>query len=330
MAIWQVSRSIFSYEAGTKSFELIQEAFKFANRKYEQGQGGFSLTLGLFKLTNDLLLEEIKRPGVSWIVSILDQLFLNIIEAIEVLKAEWEKIGKSLTEAFREEFLRFEPISHFNLKVYLSYQLYEIKVMRLGAIVNDDKISLGLADKLLSELENENNPLSFIKTDWDEFKNVPNHVRNSTLNKCINISKGDLPLAAEHLDFSYRNLRSYITFKEVNRLGYFLDLKLTNNWQLEQGIRFMFYDLYKNGTIFEVVFDMPKFLVEHAHTGFFSSDLEENLSIKGTTAKKYIKIMIEIGLIRQDKNTGRKHFYRVERENVMKRLGKDQATMIRS
>ncbi|MEM6346137.1 MAG: hypothetical protein AAF927_19770 [Bacteroidota bacterium] len=317
-------------EAGNKSYELIQEAFKFANRKYEQGQGGFSLTLGLFKLTNDLLLEEIKRPGVSWIVPILDKIFNNVIEAIATLKEEWQKIGKSLTESFRAEFLRFEPISHFNLKVYLSYQLYEIKVMQLGAIVNDDKISLKLANSLLAELENDNNPLSFIKTDWEEFKNVPNHVRNSTLNKCINISKGDLPLAAEHLDFSYRNLRSYITFKEVNRLGYFLDLKLTNNWQLEQGIRFMFYDLYKNGTIFEVVFDMPKFLVEHAQSGFFSSDLEENLSIKGTTAKKYIKIMIEVGLIRQDKNMGRKHFYRVERENVMKRLGKDQTRMIRS
>ena len=38
--------------------------------------------------------------------------------------------------------------------------------------------------------------------------------------------------------------------------------------------------------------------------------------------------MIENDMIRQDKNTGRKHFYRLERENVMKRLGKDQATMI--
>lgn len=314
--------------AGAKSFELLQDAYKFANRKHEQGQGGFALTFGLFKLSNDILLEEITEPGVSWIVADLDKLFVNVIEAIEVLNQEWESIGRSLTETFREEFIRFEPISHFNMRVYLNYQLYEVKVMRLGAIVNGDKISLRLADKLLAELENENNPLSFVKTDWDEFKDVPNHVRNSTLNKCINISKGDLPLAAEHLEFSYRNLRSYITFKEVNRLGNFLDLKLTNNWQLELGIRYMFYDLYKNGTIFEVVFDMPKFLVEHAQSGFYSSDLEENLSIKGTTAKKYIKIMIENDMIRQDKNTGRKHFYRLERDNVMKRLGKDQATMI--
>ncbi len=186
-----------------------------------------------------------------------------------------------------------------------------------------------MADRLLSELADENNPINFIKADWEDFKDIPNEVRNKTLNKCINISKGDLPLAAEHLDFSYRNLRSYITFKEVNRLGFFLDMQLTSNRQLEQGIRYMFFDLYKKGTIFEVVFDMPKFLVNHAQEGFFSSDLEEELDIKGTTAKKYIKIMIDIGLIRQDKNAGRKHYYRLETDNVMKRLGKDQATLIR-
>ncbi|MEM7658450.1 MAG: hypothetical protein AAF399_20145, partial [Bacteroidota bacterium] len=64
--------------------------------------------------------------------------------------------------------------------------------------------------------------------------------------------------------------------------------------------------------------------------GFFSQDLERELTIKGTTAKKYIKIMMEIGLIRQDKTTGRKHYYRLMRENVMKRLGKDKATLISS
>ena len=92
----------------------------------------------------------------------------------------------------------------------------------------------------------------------------------------------------------------------------------------------MFYDLYKKGTIFEVVFDMPKFLVNYAKSGFYSQDLEQELDIKGTTAKKYIKIMMEIGLIRQDKTTGRKHYYRLVRENVMNRLGKDQNTLIQS
>ncbi|MEO1589073.1 MAG: helix-turn-helix domain-containing protein, partial [Bacteroidota bacterium] len=241
-----------------------------------------------------------------------------------------ESIGKSLIENFRKVFIKFEPVSHFHIKVYYRYQLAEIQIMRIGAIINEDPVSLNVADNLLGSISDKNNPLSFMNADWSEFKSVPNSVRNKTLNKCINISKGDLPLAAEHLDFSYRNLRSYITFKEVNRLGFFLDMQQTSNRQLEQGIRYMFYDLYKKGTIFEVVFDMPKFLVNYAKSGFYSQDLEQELDIKGTTAKKYIKIMMEIGLIRQDKTTGRKHYYRLVRENVMNRLGKDQNTLIQS
>ena len=134
-------------------------------------------------------------------------------------------------------------------------------------------------------------------------------------------------MAAEHLDFSYRNLRSYITFKEVNRLGFFLEHQETNLKQLEQGIRLMFFDLYKRGTIFEVVFDMPKFLVDHSKTGFSSQDLEEALNIKGTTAKKYIKIMMEIGLIKLERSVGRKHFYKLRKDNVMNRLGQDQKVL---
>jgi hypothetical protein len=312
---------------GNKALDLIQDIFKQGSKK--QDQGGFFLTYSALKLANETYLPETRKPGVSWIVSSLADFFVNVQEAIDNLESQLDLIGKSLVESFREAFLEFEPVSHFNFIVYLRYQLYEIKLMRIGAIQSNDKISLRLADRLLKEMTDENNPLSFIQAQWEEFKNVPNSVRNKTLNKCINISKGDLPLAAQHLDFSYRNLRSYITFKEVNRLGFFLDMQLTSNKQLEQGIRLMFFDLYKSGTIFEVVFDMPKFLVNHANSGFFSSDLEEELKIKGTTAKKYIKIMIEIGLIRQDKVAGRKHFYAVVQENIMKRLGKDQATLIK-
>jgi predicted transcriptional regulator len=96
---------------------------------------------------------------------------------------------------------------------------------------------------------------------------------------------------------------------------------------LEQGIRLMFFDMYKNGTIFEVVFDMPKFLVEHSKAGFSSQDLEEALDIKGTTAKKYIKIMMEIGLIKHERSIGRKHFYKLRKDLVMARLAKDTKVM---
>lgn len=308
-------------DAPQKTYDLLSEVHKYGSKRLDQG--GFYLVTRTLEMANDIFLAETDKPGVSWMVSILDLFFERIQQSVDSVEENIATIGKSQIEVFRQAYTAFEPASHFNIKVYYRYQWYEVKIMRIGALLTEDTITLAIADQLLRELEDDNNALSFIKADWLEFKKVPNSVRNKTLNKCINISKGDLPLAAEHLDFSYRNLRSYITFKEVNRLGFFLDMQQTNNRQLEQGIRYMFHDLYKNGTIFEVVFDMPRFLVTHAKTGFFSQDLEHELNIKGTTAKKYLKIMIEIGLVRQDKSTGRKHFYRLIRENVMNRLGKE-------
>lgn len=315
-------------DAANKTFDLILDLFKLGQKKIDQG--GFYLIAEGMRLANTVFLKETKLPGVSWMVEELASFFERVEKAIETAEVHADLIGRTLIERFRTIFMAFEPVSHFNILVYYKYQFCEILVMRLGALVNQDELTLKVADQLIRELDNPSNPLHIIKADWDDFKKVPNFVRNHTLNKCISITKGDLPAAAEHLDFSYRNLRSYITFKEVNRLGFFLDLQQTSNRQLEQGIRYMFYDLYKTGTIFEVVFDMPKFLVDYAKSGFYSQDLEEALNIKGTTAKKYIKIMMEIGLIRQDKTTGRKHYYRLVRENVMNRLGKDQNTLIES
>jgi hypothetical protein len=312
--------------AAQKSYDVIIDIFKQGNKNFDLG--GFYMVSEGLALANKVFHNEINKPGVSWVVHDLDNFFDRLRKVIDNVEEAIDTIGTSLVEAFREEYINFEPVSHFNIKVYYLYQFYSIKMMRLGALINQDKNTLRVADNLLAELQDEANPLSFVQANWEEFKKVPNSVRNCTLNKCINISKGDLPLAAEHLDFSYRNLRSYITFKEVNRLGFFLEMQQTTNRQLEQGIRYMFHDLYKSGTIFEVVFDMPRFLVEYAQSGFFSQDLERELDIKGTTAKKYIKIMMEIGLIRQDKTTGRKHYYRLIRENVMNRLGKDQTTLI--
>ena len=314
------------HDMGTKVLDSILEGFKLGKKKIEEG--GFYLLNKSFQLANELFLQEIKKPGVSWLINSLDKFFEEIVEIIETLPTQAEQVGKQNIEDFQASFLAFEPLSHHQINVYFKYQLYTLKLMQIGAELSGDPIAKQLGNQLIKELENSNNPLHFINATWSEFKDIPNKVRNSTLNKCINITKGDLPLAAEHLDFSYRNLRSYITFKEVNRLGLFLSLQETDNKQLETGIRYMFYDLYKKGTIFEVVFDMPSFLVKYSRTGFFSQNLEEELKIKGTTAKKYIKIMMEIGLISQDKNSGRKHFYRLNKENVMKRLGREQEVRI--
>jgi hypothetical protein len=308
-----------------KAYELLLDMVKKGYKKVDEG-GFYLVHHGLSKI-NDIFLVEVDRPGVSWMVNALTDFFNSLAEMIDNLEAHISNIGQEMFDKFLEQMLRMEPATHFNLKVYLKYQFYEMKLLRLTAIARGDALGQQIAEKLLTEVANENNPLTFVQANWEEFKDVPNSVRNKVLNKCISISKGDLPLAADHIDFSYRNLRSYITFKEVNRLGFFLDKQETNNRQLENGIRLMFFDLYKRGTIFEVVFDMPKFLVEHSKGGFSSQDLEEALDIKGTTAKKYIKIMIDIGIIRLERSVGRKHFYKLRKDNVMNRLGKEASVV---
>jgi hypothetical protein len=308
-----------------KAYEVLFDTVRRGQKRLNEG--GFFLVVKGIAGINDILIKETIRPGVSWMVKELNTYFDTLSEIIDAIEANGDHVGSDLFAKFQEEFLRMEPATHFNLKTYLRYQYTEVKILRLAAWMRGDNVSQRVAEKLLFELGEDNNPLTFIRAAWEEFKDVPNSVRNKVINKCISISKGDLPLAAEHLDFSYRNLRSYITFKEVNRLGFFLDEQQTTNRQLETGIRLLFFDLYKNGTIFEVVFDMPKFLVEHAKSGFSSQDLEEALDIKGTTAKKYIKIMMEIGLIKLERSVGRKHFYKLRKDNVMTRLGKEQKVL---
>jgi hypothetical protein len=308
-----------------KAYDLLHEMVKKGYKKVDEG-GFYLVASGLAKI-NDIFLVEVDRPGVSWMVTSLTDFFGAMADTIDSMETHVGQIGQEMFDRFLEEYLRLEPATHFNAKVYLRYQFYEMKVLRLTAIARADRLGQLVAEKLINEVSHPNNPMSFVLADWEEFKDVPNSVRNKMLNKCISISKGDLPLAADHLDFSYRNLRSYITFKEVNRLGFFLDKQETNNKQLEHGIRLLFFDLYKRGTIFEVVFDMPKFLVEHAKSGFSSQDMEEALDIKGTTAKKYIKIMMDIGVIKLDRSVGRKHFYKLRKDNVMTRLGKE-ATVV--
>lgn len=309
-----------------KAYDVLIDLVKAGQKRMPEG--GFYYVVHAMEGIDSILLEETTLPGVSWMVNELVNYFDLVMEVVDAAENYADEIGRDLLDQFRMEYMRFEPVSHFNIYVYFRYQWYGYRLMRLNSIFAGDEIGVRQADAVLKELEHENNPLSFVKADWDEFKNVPNSVRNKTLNKCISISKGDLPLAAELMDFSYRNLRSYITFKEVNRLGFFLDHQETNYRQLEQGIRLMFFDLYKRGTIFEVVFDMPKFLVEYAKSGFSSQDLEEALNIKGTTAKKYIKIMMEIDLIKHERSVGRKHFYKLRKDNVMNRLGKDQQVLV--
>ncbi len=308
-----------------KAYDVLFDLLKRGSKSLDVG-GFYTVTYAMDRI-NQVMNRRINESGVSWVTFELESYFTVLTDIIGQLEDNAEAVGFTLFRDFRQCFLAFEPVSNYNIKVFLRFQYQSILLLRLSASLSQDEGARDIADQLIEKLEDENNPLNFIKADWEDFKLVPNSVRNKVLNKCISISKGDLPLAAELLEFSYRNLRSYITFKEVNRLGNFLDEHDTKSRQLEQGIRLMFFDLYKKGTIFEVVFDMPRFLIQYIKDGFSSQDLEEALDIKGTTAKKYIKIMIEVGLIKMERSVGRKHFYKIRKDNIMNRIIKEHRVL---
>lgn len=310
-----------------KAHDVLMDVMRRGIKRIESG--GFYLIATALQLANDLYIPEIVRPGVSWIVETMDEFFELVGQVIESMDEFLPHAGKANLDIFRSEYARMEPASYMNIKVYLRYQFYAAKMMGVSARLMEDEIGARQAEILVKSFSNPANPLNFIRANWDgEFKDVAHDVRNKVVNRCITISKGDLPLAAEHLDdFSYRNLRSYITFNEVHRLGYFMETKTTTNRQLEHAIRLLMHDLYENGTIFEVVFDVPKFLVEHGD-GFFAEEMEIAMEIKSTTAKKYINVMVDHKFLIKDKSKGRKHYFYLDRDLVMKRLASDSSTLI--
>jgi hypothetical protein len=310
-----------------KAHEVLMDIVKRGIRNVEQG--GFFLISGAFKLANDIYIPELVRPGVSWATDNMDEFFGQIGHVIEHIDDYLPFAGRADVDIFRNEFLRIEPASYLNIKTYLRYQFYGVKMLGVSARLMEDEAGIKQAEVLSKTFSDQQNPLNFILANWEgEFKDVAHDVRNKTINRCINISKGDLPLAAQHLDdFSYRNLRSYITFNEVHRLGFFMNTKTTNSRQLEHAIRLLMHDLYENGQIFEVVFDIPKFLVDWGD-GFFAEEMENEMELKATTAKKYINVMVDHGFLIKDKSRGRKHYFYLDREKVMKRLASDSSTMI--
>ncbi len=263
-------------------------------------------------------------PGISAFVEGAEIIFENLATLLNQLERNLANTGITELKRFRKAYQNFSGIGSFHIRIYFRYQYFALKLQRLQAILQNDEETLAFTEHFLREIEAPSSPLFLLRGDWEDFRNLDKDVRNRIINKGISITKGDLPAAADHLGFSYRNLRSYITFNEVNRLGNFLDETSTRNKNLEKGIRLMLHDLYQMGTIFEVVFDIPQFLVQRGIKGFSARDMELSLEIKGTTAKKYIRIMCEIGLIEYEKSVGRKHLYFLNRERAMKRLGKEE------
>lgn len=316
------ARINFLNEKPDKGLEETRDGMRYGLRIADRG--GFYIVLGLFDFINEVFMAETHKPGVSWMTGVLDEFFDTIIEVHQHAEANLETIGQEAFEAYKQSYINFGEVSNYNIKTYFRYQWQAVKVVEISALLNRDALGAQIARITLDKWADDNNPLHFIEAGWKEFKEVPNGVRNKTINKCISITKADLPAAADHLDFSYRNLRSYITYKEVNRLGFFLDEQDTDAYELEKGIRLMFYDLYLSGKIFEVVFDLPRFLVIKANTGFHAGEMERELNIKYNTAKKYLKIMTEMGLVELDKSEGKKNRYRISKERILARYEQEE------
>lgn len=306
-----------------------QKAFQFLYQnleiiKKDPDSRTIEICVYLMQVIHDILIQESQRPGVSWSVQVTDKYIQFVSSFLNTLEEQIQDVGATLFHAFQNEFKRLPQIAENSIRSYLFMHRLQIRMLGLTSKFAGDKNGYEIGQQLLKHLDSPVNPLNFINLTWDDFKDVPNEIRNKVINKCISITKGDLPMAAEHLNFSYRNIRSYISFNEVNRLGNFMNERHTSSKSLEEGIRLMFFDLYLNGNIFEAVFDMPAFLIRHAHTGFESETLESALEIKASTAKKYIRIMCDIGMVEVQKTEGRKLHYRLCIDKIMHRYAESK------
>jgi hypothetical protein len=308
---------LIQHEGNEKAYRFLKNQFEvFKNDKLirvtEPG-------IHLLGHMNDILLQEVRRPGITWAIPHIAEYFECHERFLIRLEESIDITGKHLFSKYQNLCLQLPEIAKHHVRTSVSIHKFQVQVMLLSLKFSRDTHAIEIGNQFMAAMHNGTSVLSLLNADWDDMKDVPFDIRNKLLNRSISITKGDLPLAAEHASFSYRNLRSYISLNEVNRLGFFLNEKATQSKNLEAGIRLMFHDLYLQGNIFEAVFDMPAFLVKVSQSGFVSEDMEEMLMIKASTAKKYIKIMCDIGIITPEKEQGRKLRYRLCIETIMNR-----------
>jgi predicted transcriptional regulator len=318
----QLAELEFRQQRPAKAVEAVNSGLKYSMKRFSSG--GFGIFERLVAYQVDKIVAQVNAPGISWVVKDIEEFFQLLVECHTMMVGLEEEVGKYALDRYMGHYNRLKPATLMNIRVYLRYQFQQVKLLELHAEFHGHTNALQTAQLLIKELTSPLNPLGMIQANWEDFKDVPNDIRNIVLNRCVSIAKGDLPLASEHLDFSYRNLRSYITYKEVNRLGYFLNELETTSKPLETGIRLLFHDLYESGKIFEVVFDMPRFLVAFAQTGFTATDMEQKLAIKYNTAKKYLRIMTENGIIELDRQQGKKNHYTLAIDKAMNRYLQDK------
>jgi len=321
-----MTMSLSATEGSEKAFQYLMSSMD--SFKQDSVSRYAEPIVHIITLANKILLNELKRPGISWCINHLYSYLQHHNRFLSRLSEQVEITGKYLFHQYQKEFITLNEIAKNNVRTSLYIHKLQIQMLRVSAKFHQDTSGMELANNMLRQIDDMHNPLYFINADWEDFKDVSFDIRNKIINRSITITKGDLPLAAEHLQFSYRNLRSYISLNEVNRLGFFLQEKKTSSKSLEEGIRLIFHDLYLKGNIFEAVFDMPEFLIFHAQTGFLSEEMEEKLEIKPSTAKKYIKIMTEIGLIEAIRDSGRKLRYKLRIEQIMHRYAESKSAKL--
>jgi hypothetical protein len=308
---------MMQYEGNEKVYRFLKSQFEgFKNDKVIRMT---EPSIHLLQHMNDILLIEVRKPGISWAIPHIAEYFECHEGFLIKLDEHREVTGKHLFNKYQKLCLLLPEVAVHHIRTSVSVHKLHVQMLVLALKYNQDQNAVDIGNQFIAAMQDGTSVVSLLNADWEDMKDVPFDIRNKLLNRSISITKGDLPLAAEHANFSYRNLRSYISLNEVNRLGFFLVEKATQSKRLETGIRLMFHDLYLSGNIFEAVFDMPAFLVKIAQTGFVSEDMEEMLNIKSSTAKKYIKIMCDIGIITPEKVQGRKLKYKLSVETIMNR-----------
>lgn len=308
---------LIQHEGNEKAYRFLKNQFEgFKNDKsVRMTEPGVHILMHM----NDILLHEVRKPGISWAIPHIAEYFECHERFLIRLEESMDITGRHLFSKYQNLCVLLPEIAKHHIRTSVSIHKFQVQVMILSLKFAKDIHAIEIGNQFMAAMQDGTSVLALLNADWEDMKDVPFDVRNKLLNRSISITKGDLPLAAEHAAFSYRNLRSYISLNEVNRLGFFLNEKVTQSKNIEAGIRLMFHDLYLQGNIFEAVFDMPAFLVKVAQSGFVSEDMEELLMIKASTAKKYIKIMCDIGIIAPEKEQGRKLRYRLCIDNVMNR-----------
>lgn len=261
---------------------------------------------------NDLagmLHTEAHMPGKSWIPGL-------ILETSEILyhwARQCPETETSLTmqacDNLMTAFARLFPFYRHHVRCNICLPYHQIVLLRALNILRGNTAEASWLLHTIETLEKPIHPGYFLTGTWKEFKYVPDQVRNHTINHSISITKGDLPAAADHLEFSYRNIRSYITFRQVHRLGNFLHEQTTADPEFEYGVRRMLASLVEKGHTFEMIFDLPAFLVTHRRKAFSATEMEDALDIRSSTAKKYLTICESMGMIVRNPVKSRRTMY---------------------